>query len=154
MQYTITISDELVPGISAARAAYNAGLPPTENGLPVGYLDTDTAYVQYVMESAAGSYSRQYVYQPPGNVTAPVISTMTATQGTPITCTSGSWIGDPAPTYKYQWTRNGANIRNGINAEWTTLPADVGKTLRCIVTASNGIGSPRPIPSSNECVVS
>ena len=54
--YTVTITDPAhVAGITAAREAYNATLP--EDGVP---LDTNEAYVQFVMGRAAESYAKQY----------------------------------------------------------------------------------------------
>lgn len=54
--YTVTITDPAhVAGIAAARAAYNASLP--EDGTPI---ETNEAYVQFVMSRAAESYARQY----------------------------------------------------------------------------------------------
>ena len=54
--YIVTIEDPaLVAGITAAREAYNAGLPT--DGTPI---DTDEGYVNFVMNSAAESYYNQY----------------------------------------------------------------------------------------------
>ena len=59
--YTVTITDPaLVAGITSAREAYNASLP--EDGVP---LDTNEAYVQFVMSRAAESYAKQYPQQVP-----------------------------------------------------------------------------------------
>ena len=54
--YTVTIEDPAhVAGITAAREAYNAALP--EDGVPI---ETDEAYVQFVMSRAAESYAAAY----------------------------------------------------------------------------------------------
>lgn len=54
--YSITITDpDWIWGIGAARAAYNAALPP--DGTPI---DTDEGYVNFVMNSASESYYNQY----------------------------------------------------------------------------------------------
>lgn len=57
MTFTIEITDTShLAGITAAREAYNASLPEGSESL----LATDADYVQFVMASAAESYSKQY----------------------------------------------------------------------------------------------
>lgn len=57
MTFTIEITDSShLAGIIAAREAYNASQPEGSESL----LDTDADYVQFVMASAAESYSKQY----------------------------------------------------------------------------------------------
>ena len=57
MTFTIEITDPAhLAGITAAREAYNASQPEGSESL----LSTDADYVQFVMESAADSYSKQY----------------------------------------------------------------------------------------------
>jgi len=64
--FTITINDaSKLAGITAAREARNASLPQTvkdgENDVPnPDLIATDAAYVQFVMDSASGSYKKQY----------------------------------------------------------------------------------------------
>ena len=57
MTFTIEITDPShLAGITAAREAYNSSQPEgSENR-----LSTDADYVQFVMASAAESYSKQY----------------------------------------------------------------------------------------------
>lgn len=57
MTFTIEITDSShLEGITAAREAYNASQPEGSESL----LSTDADYVQFVMASAAESYSKQY----------------------------------------------------------------------------------------------
>ena len=57
MTFTIEITEQShIAGITAARQAYNATLPEDSENL----LATDADYVQFVMASAAESYSKQY----------------------------------------------------------------------------------------------
>lgn len=57
MTFTIEITDpNHLAGITAAREAYNATQPEDSESL----LATDADYVQFVMASAAESYSKQY----------------------------------------------------------------------------------------------
>jgi hypothetical protein len=62
MTFTVTITDPAsLAGITAARTAYNASLPPQADGTPSpDTLADDEAYVQFVMATAALSYARQY----------------------------------------------------------------------------------------------
>lgn len=54
--YIVTIEDPAhVAGITAAREAYNAGLP--EDGVPIA---SNEDYVQFVMHRAADSYANVY----------------------------------------------------------------------------------------------
>ena len=57
MNFTIEITDPShLAGITAAREAYNASQPENSGNL----LASDADYVQFVMASAAESYSKQY----------------------------------------------------------------------------------------------
>ena len=57
MTFTIKITDSShLAGITAAREAYNASQLEGSESL----LSTDAEYVQFVMASAAESYSKQY----------------------------------------------------------------------------------------------
>ena len=57
MTFTIDISEQShLDGITKAREAYNASLAEDSADL----LKTDAEYVQFVMASAAESYSKQY----------------------------------------------------------------------------------------------
>ena len=57
MIFTIEITDsESLRGITAAREAYNAETAER----PEELIATDESYVQFVMEKAAESYSKQY----------------------------------------------------------------------------------------------
>lgn len=70
--YTVTIPDEQVPCITAARLARNEGLPATvpdpENpGAEIPnplIIETDAGYVQFVMRHAVISYCRMYEGEP------------------------------------------------------------------------------------------
>ncbi len=78
----------------------------------------------------------------------------TSTQNQTLTASPGSWNGYPSSfTYAYQWQRcdqNGQNCGNiGTGATTYTLQrADVGQTIRVLVTATNGSGSSSPTPST------
>jgi hypothetical protein len=68
--------------------------------------------------------------------------------GTRCSCTMGTWTGEPT-SYAYQWTLDGADI-DGANDSTLTLEATEigGKSVACVVTATNAMGS-TTAPSSN-----
>jgi hypothetical protein len=54
--------------------------------------------------------------------------------GKTLTCAPGSWT--PAATsLKYQWLRNGDNIRKATSQKYKVIRKDAGKRLACTVTA-------------------
>src|SRR5579883_938895 len=83
---------------------------------------------------------------PPASASPPVISG-TARQGDTLTASSGSWGGTTPIAYAYQWQRcssSGASCSAVAGATGTTYAlaaADVGKTIRVQVTATNSAGS-------------
>jgi hypothetical protein len=95
---------------------------------------------------------------PPGNTSSPAISVQAlgisnaVIQGAPqvhgsLIATTGAWSGTPPITFTYQWLRcDGAGdacvvIPGATGRNYTPRSADVGHTLRVVVTARNGVGS-------------
>lgn len=76
----------------------------------------------------------------PVNTVAPTV-TGDATEGNLLTSTNGSWSSAGALTYAYQWLRNGVAISGATANTYTSVTADVGKTVSCRVTATNAGGS-------------
>jgi len=81
----------------------------------------------------------------PVNQSPPTISG-SAVLGQTLTATSGSWTNSPT-TYEYQWRRCNADGTSGCSSisgatgsSYTVADADVGKTLKVRVNASNGDG--------------
>jgi hypothetical protein len=78
---------------------------------------------------------------PPVNTAVPAV-TQTADV---LSCTMGTWTGSPT-SYAYQWKVDGTDV--GTDApSYTALPADVGSTATCVVTATNANGSTAAPPS-------
>lgn len=75
----------------------------------------------------------------PANTSLPSISG-TPSQGNTVSCQNGSWTNSPT-TYSYRWQRNGTNISGATSQGYTIGAADVGQSLTCVVTATNGAGS-------------
>lgn len=75
----------------------------------------------------------------PVNMTAPEVSGAPAV-GTALTCSPGTWNGEPIPTYTYQWQLTGADIPSATSSTYTVAAADRGLVLSCRVTAHNREG--------------
>ena len=82
----------------------------------------------------------------PENLTPPAISG-TAREGQTLTATNGTWTNNPTPrSYAYMWQRCAsdatgcANISGASKSTYTVASADVGHTLRVLVTAVNPDG--------------
>lgn len=82
----------------------------------------------------------------PQNTAQPQIAG-TATVGSTLTATNGTWSGSTPITYTYTWERcatNGAScaaISGGTSQTYTAASADAAHTLRVVVTATNAAGS-------------
>jgi len=83
---------------------------------------------------------------PPANTTAPVVSG-TPGLGSTLLCAPGLWTGKPAPTFSYQWLRDGAPISGANATSYTVQSADAGNSLSCQVTAKNAKGEKRATSS-------
>ena len=81
----------------------------------------------------------------PANTAPPIVSG-TAQVGSTLTATNGTWNGSPT-TFANAWSRcdqNGANcttIAGATAATYVLAQADLGSTLRVVVTATNAGGS-------------
>jgi hypothetical protein len=80
------------------------------------------------------------VYNP--IATAKPTVTGSTTVGSALTCSNGSWEGDPdQPTsYSFAWLRDGAAINGADSPTYATSQADVGHALGCSITATNAAG--------------
>jgi hypothetical protein len=92
--------------------------------------------------SSAATAVVQAALSAPANTAVPVISG-TASQGQVLTTTTGSWSGNPAPTYKYQWedcnSSGGScsNISGATSSSYTAGSGDAGHAIVVVVTATN-----------------
>jgi hypothetical protein len=91
--------------------------------------------------------------------TAPATIAGAAEAGDVLTCSPGSWTGDPA-VFSYQWSRDGTPIVGATSPTYRLQTVDEGNVLTCTVTATNvaGAGSPAtsasftvPVPSVARC---
>ncbi len=83
---------------------------------------------------------------PPANTALPTISG-TTTEASTLSAANGTWTGTPAITYAFQWRRCNASggacadIAGATGSTYDLVPADVGATIRVVVTATNAGGS-------------
>ena len=75
---------------------------------------------------------------PPVNTVRPTI-TGTVQRASTLTAGEGAWIGN-GNTYAYQWQRGTTNIPGATEPTYTLSVADVGATIRVVVTATNPDG--------------
>lgn len=85
----------------------------------------------------------------PLNTALPAVSG-TSTVGSPLSCTSGSWTGEPelplvagwplTSTFGYQWLLEATPIAGATSDAFVIQAADVGHGLVCEVTATNAAG--------------
>ena len=69
--------------------------------------------------------------------------------GEPLTCSPGTWSETPAPTFTYQWLRDGASIASATGSTYTVEPADQVHSLSCKVIATNSVGSAEALSSNS-----
>ncbi len=83
---------------------------------------------------------------PPSNSALPQVSGST-TQGSVLTTSNGTWSGGSPSSYGYKWQdcdgsgANCASISGAGTSTYTLAAADVGHTVRAVVTATNSGGS-------------
>jgi hypothetical protein len=76
---------------------------------------------------------------------------MVMQEGDRLTCTMGNWDGEP-DTYAYQWKLDGTEDVGDGTGVYVFIPADVGRTAACVVSATNADGTTEA-PPSNEIVI-
>jgi fibronectin type 3 domain-containing protein len=105
--------------------------------------------VTVTASNAAGSASSSSVVTAlvvgaaPVNTALPVVSG-TAKEGQLLSVTTGTWTGSPTIAYTYQWqqcTPTCTNISGATASTYRLVAAQVGKTIKAVVTATNGTGS-------------
>jgi len=72
----------------------------------------------------------------PVNTSPPMVSG-SLVEGATLTADPGTWDGDPAPTFTYQWKVNDIDVLNETNQTFVAVPGDVSVA----VTGTNVAGS-------------
>jgi len=107
---------------------------------------------------AAGALAGTALAAPPENTTAPTLSG-TAREGSTLTATRGSWTNSPT-TFAFKWQRCGTDgtgcvdIATENDNTYTLTSADVGRTVRVVVTATNPDGRDLAASEPSEVVAS
>ncbi len=89
--------------------------------------------------SAASNPTATVAGDGPVNTIAPTISG-SAQRAAVLTSAPGTWSGN-ANTYSFQWQRGTVDIAGATDASYELTAADVGTTVRLVVTATNPDGS-------------
>lgn len=115
------------------------------NSLQLGAEQADAITFTATLESAEG----MTVTIGPYNTVLPAV-TGTTTVGQTLTTTNGTWAGDATITYARQWQMGDssdgndpswANISSATNLTYVLASGQLGKYVRCRVTATNSVGS-------------
>lgn len=75
------------------------------------------------------------------NSVLPAVTPTTATTGTVLSTTQGTWDASSATVYTRQWKKNGTNIGAATGVSYTVLAGDLGATITCTVTATTSAGA-------------
>jgi hypothetical protein len=111
-------------------------------GATLGAAGTLALVVALGLVAAAGATAAA---TPPSNTSPPTISG-TAQNGQKLHADPGTWSGTKPIHFSYRWQRcssNGSNCSNISGAtghDYTLTSADVGDTIRVVVTATNSAG--------------
>jgi hypothetical protein len=89
--------------------------------------------------SATSNVITAQTYSAPVNTIAPVISG-TTTLGSLLSSTTGTWTGNPSPTFAYEWSRNGLPIIGATSSTYTLVIEDSNANINCFVDATNALG--------------
>jgi hypothetical protein len=122
-----------------------------QDGLHVYYSRSLLTQVAAPGPKPSGSDVTEVTYTGPTTMPAPVCVSTPYVSGSPsagsvLTCTMGNW-GNLPESYVYQWQSDGAAVGDGSNT-YLVDPTDSGKTVNCVVTATNAGGSTVAPPSN------
>ena len=91
----------------------------------------------------------------PVNTSVPVVSGV-AQVGQTLSASTGSWSGTSPISYAYRWQRCSpgcVDISGATASSYAAVAADVGATLRAVVTASNSAGSSEAASAQTAAVI-
>jgi hypothetical protein len=102
--------------------------------LPVSFNDVPPLFTDLEKE-------QPYIGIAPTNIIAPKIDGAAMVNAKLTVIDNGTWLGDLPITYSYQWQRAGIDIIGETAIQYTTVLADLGLGIACLVTATNVTGS-------------
>jgi hypothetical protein len=88
---------------------------------------------------AASANSLEIPGRQPHNTGSPAISGTPAI-GETLTCSPGTWSGQPSPSFTYQWLLGGAVVAGATASTFSVTTAAPGFSVSCEVTARNSEG--------------
>jgi Carboxypeptidase regulatory-like domain len=137
-RYTV---DFHIPGNSDYLGQFYGGEPPFEDGRLVFSPSQELSVTAPGTVSGIDGVLQPGVFEEPVNTAPPALSG-TAVVGDALSCSAGSWRGDPAPTaFTYRWLRDGTSIPGASGSSYTAQSADEGHGVSCKVSATNAAGS-------------
>lgn len=133
------VHQDLSTGVAPNTQIWNGNnyATPTAWGTSTTSYDSELCVYATVLVGGEG-----YVAPPaaPVNLSAPVNSGADVYVGTTRSCTTGSWSGNPTPTYSYQWRNAGVDIGGATSSTYVLQAGDIGDSILCRVTATNTEG--------------
>jgi hypothetical protein len=96
--------------------------------------------ISVIQGSSTSGINAALVPSAPTNTATPTI-TGTPAAGQALTCSNGSWTGEPSLKFTYQWLHNGSAISGANGSIYGVQTSDQGASLTCKVTASNKYGT-------------
>jgi hypothetical protein len=124
--------------VGLASATYNLEFF-SENEGGAEYIAQIDNGVGVTQGSTTSGINAALVPKAPNN-TSPPVASGTAAVGQKLSCSTGSWTGQPKPTYAYTWLRAGSAIGGATGSSYVVQAADQSNGLSCKVTASNKHG--------------
>ena len=116
-----------------------------QDGKKYGFWVYESVVAKNLLQPPGAQPEAPPVVEAPVNIDVPVVSQT----GSTLNCTMGNWDGEPT-SYAYLWMID-ATI-GGTAPSYTVLPADVGKSATCTVSATNAAGT-TSAPPSNAVVI-
>jgi hypothetical protein len=132
-------------GCAPIRGARSATYTPTKRDVDMSLTFTVTA--RNTSGTTTVKSSPKQVGRTRSMNTSPPTISGTAEEGLELTASTGSWTGLDPMTYAYQWRRcdasgsGCASVPGANSSTYVLTSADVGGTMRVVVTASNSSGS-------------
>lgn len=125
--------------IGLGSGAYNLEFFPENEGGPEYILQIDHG-VAVTQGSTTSGVNVALAPKAPNNTSAPVASGTPAV-GQMLSCSTGSWTGEPKPAYTYTWLSSGNAIVGETGSTYVVQPVDQSHPISCKVTATNRHGS-------------